>query len=78
MDGFKIIRRLVELSCGERKPYSEARALLDQQSDLVPRRRDFVWSFLVGKPKEWLIKGNEVRSSVAFVCSFSLTWYFPR
>ncbi|CAK8998441.1 unnamed protein product [Durusdinium trenchii] len=34
VDAFQIVRRLIELSCGQRKPYSEARALLDQQSSV--------------------------------------------
>ena len=38
--GFAMLRRLIDLSCSERKPYSEARALLGSQSILAtwPRR----------------------------------------
>ena len=35
VEGFAMLRRLIDLSCSQRKPYSEARALLDQQSILA-------------------------------------------
>jgi len=34
VEGFAMLRRLIDLSCSKRKPYSEARALLDQQSNV--------------------------------------------
>lgn len=34
VEGFAMLRRLIDLSCSQRKPYSEARALLDQQSNV--------------------------------------------